>query len=272
MSKFDEVLKRLIDEVTKSGFADSPRMTSMMRELKAAAEESFIAPEKLEKMMGASLHTYFKRATSPRRLKINNSGVERLNITRIMPELRSELDRRILANASLIKLNRAQAIDKTLQRFAGWATSVPANAAKSVDKAEVTRDISKTARDLRYEVRRREIDQGHKLMAAIDATIAHGNGAIAMQWQSHWRQPGYDYREDHKERDGKVYAIRGAWAISDGLINKGAGYTDEITAPAQEISCKCNGIYLYSLNELPDEMLTAKGRAELNGGGMQNAS
>jgi hypothetical protein len=50
-----------------------------------------------------------------------------------------------------------------------------------------------------YEARRVMIDQNHKLIANIDNVIATSNNAIAAEWHSHWRQAGYDYREDHKE-------------------------------------------------------------------------
>ena len=86
------------------------------------------------------------------------------------------------------------------------------------------------------------------------------NGDIAGMWRSHWRRAGYDYRPEHKERDGKVYAIRGSWAMQQGLINKGAGYTDEMTAPGEELGCSCYMVYFTSPSELPESMLTAKGR------------
>ena len=98
------------------------------------------------------------------------------------------------------------------------------------------------------------------LASEIQRVFILENGAIAMEWNSHWRQLNYDYRETHKERDGKVYAIRGSWAVKEGLINKGAGYTDEMTATAEEIGCQCYGNYFISPSELPEEMLTQKGK------------
>ena len=93
---------------------------------------------------------------------------------------------------------------------------------------------------------------------------AEGGGALAMVWHSRWRVAGYDYREDHKERDRQVYAIRGNWALQKGLMRKGpAGYADEITKPAEEVFCQCTGQWLYSLRALPRDMLTDKGIEEL---------
>ena len=262
MSRFDDLLREYIDEISDNGF-DSANVGQMMNALRQAANESFISDAELQKRMRIALELYFKRSLTKTRMNKVNPGVSRFTIDRLAPSLRTELERRILANADMIKLNREQAIDKTLQRFAGWASSVPKGGSRAINKSEVKADIGKTARQLKYEVRRREIDQGHKLMASIDAVVAQQGQAIAMQWNSHWMRKGYDFRPDHKERDGKIYAIRGSWAVDAGLINKGAGYTDEMTAVAEEINCTCFATYLFSLRDLPESMLTQKGRDEL---------
>lgn len=73
---------------------------------------------------------------------------------------------------------------------------------------------------------------------------------------------GYDYREDHKERDEKIYLIRGSWALEKGLIKPVNGYYDEITAVGEEVYCSCQAIYIYAPQKLPDEFLTEKGKRE----------
>jgi len=42
--------------------------------------------------------------------------------------------------------------------------------------------------------------------------------AIALIWHSNWRQAGYDYREDHKERDLEIYTLRPNWALERGFM------------------------------------------------------
>ena len=111
---------------------------------------------------------------------------------------------------------------------------------------------------------RLQIDQGHKFSNTLNDIIAVDGGAIAAKWKSHYRQPGYDYREDHKERDGNYYAIRGSWAMEKGLMNKGEGYTDDMTMPGEEIFCRCGYTYIYSLRKIPEEMLTSKGKAHIH--------
>ena len=61
-----------------------------------------------------------------------------------------------------------------------------------------------------------------------------------------------------------MYLIRGSWAQEKGLVKPGpVGYTDQITAPGEEVFCRCSLVYIYSIRALPDDMLTAAGRAAL---------
>jgi hypothetical protein len=191
-----------------------------------------------------------------------HKGVSAFGVDQLKPSMRRSLDRHIMAAVNLIKLNKEQAVSETLRRFQGWATSIPAGGSDVVDKRKVKTDIRKSARNVTYAERRVTIDQSQKFAASLNAVIAEGNEAIAGTWHSRWRTPGYDYREDHKERDEQVYAIRDNWAIRKGLMKVGpAGYTDAITQPAEEVFCQCRYVYIYNLSDLPDFMLTEKGRA-----------
>ncbi|HAF0915811.1 TPA: hypothetical protein G9F65_004527, partial [Salmonella enterica subsp. enterica serovar Braenderup] len=126
--------------------------------------------------------------------------------------------------------------------------------------------IAKSARQIDFEQRRVMVDQTHKLIANIDNIIATDGGAIAAVWHSHWRQPNYDYREPHKDRDLKTYAIRGNWALKKGFMKVGpAGYLDEITQPGEEVFCRCYLTYIYNVRSLPDEMKTEKWRKFIEG-------
>lgn len=196
-------------------------------------------------------------------------GVSRFTLNYLEPKLRAELDRRIMASANLIKLNRTQAIDKTLQRFSGWATSIPPvseisaglSASSRSGVLATSQSIAKSARQIDFEQRRVMIDQSHKLVANIDNIIATHGGAIAAVWHSHWRQPNYQYREPHKDRDLNVYAIRGNWALKKGFMARGeAGYLDDITQPGEEVFCRCYLTYIYNVRSLPDAMKTDKWR------------
>lgn len=261
---FRETLDDAIEDITANGFDSIERIERWTRALRLAAERSLISPKALEEQMREGLAAIYRRMVERGGIFKYNPGAERFTLERVRPHLRAELDRRIMASANLIKLNRAQAIESTLRRFEGWSTSIPPGGVSGEKRAKIKTDVRKALSSLPFEERRVLVDQGHKLTSALSETMAKGGGAIAGRWRSNWRQPGYDYREDHRERDGEIYVVRGSWAHAQGLIRRGAGgYTDEITAPGQEVFCRCYFVWLYTLGDLPEDMLTAKGRGML---------
>ena len=261
---FQEVLTEAIDDLVANGFDSVERLDRWTRELRAAAERSMISPASLEQALRDGLTAIYRRMVDQGGVIRFNPGIDRFTLERIKPALRSELDRRIAASANLIRLNRQQAIDKTLQRFQGWSTSIPAGGTEAASRSKTKADVRKSLAQLPFEERRVIIDQGHKLTAAISEIVASDGGAIACQWRSNFRQPGYDARPDHIERDGKFYLVRDSWAHSAGLVKKNSdGYYDEQEAVGQLPFCRCYAIWKFSLKELPEDMLTAKGRAAL---------
>jgi intein/homing endonuclease len=235
---FYETLTEAVKDFTENGYDDPQRLADWMLRLREAANADLPSPSELERRMKIAMEAVYKRSTSFGSVTRRHPSISRLTIDAIEPSLRPELTRRILASADLIKLNREQAIDKTLQRFSGWATSVPAGGSRIVDKVDIKADISKSLKQVKFEQRRMEIDQGHKLMASIDAVIAQDTGAIAAKWRDRGSiDKTYNARHSHLARDSKIYAIRGNWAMGKGLMNKGAGYTDEMTAPGEEVFC-----------------------------------
>ncbi len=259
-----EVLTAAINDLTANGYDSAERIAFWSAKIREAAERQMGAPHVMEQMLRETLAAVHKRLIERGEIAKFHPGVARFTIDRLRPQIRAELDRRILAAADLIKINRTNAIEKTLQRFQGWSTSIPKGGSDAVNKAKTKTALRKAMAQLPFEERRVLIDQGHKLTASISNVIATDGGAIALIWRSHWRQAGYDYRPDHKERDGKVYLLRDSWAKAAGLVKQGpAGYYDEITAVGEEVYCRCNAVYLYALRELPAEMITPKGAAEL---------
>ena len=235
---FYDVLTRAVNDLTEHGFDSVERLQFWQDQLRRAAERSMTPPTVLQRMLNEALRAIYRRLVEKGGALKYHRGVERFTLARVAPHLRSELDRRILASADLIKLNREQTIARTLQRFSGWATSIPKGGSEQVRKTETKENIRRGIAGEPFESRRVLIDQGHKLTAAINQTIAEGGGALALVWRSHWRQVGYDYREDHKERDGQVYLLRGTWAQERGLIKPGqAGYYDAVTAVGEEVFC-----------------------------------
>lgn len=261
---FFRTVTAAVADITRYGYDSPERIARWVEEIRRAAISSMISTATLEQTLTDTMRLVYRRLVDRGELLKLHPGIGRFMLQRVEPRLHAELQRRILASADLIKLNRQQAIEATLRRFSGWATSIPAGGSNVVAKNPVKTNIRKSLAQLPYEERRVLVDQGHKLRASLSAILATDGGAIAGEWHSHWRQAGYDYREDHRERDGNVYALRGNWAIDRGLMRRGRnGYTDEITDPGEEVFCRCFYRWIYALRDLPDEMVTKAGKEEL---------
>jgi len=262
---FYTVLTRAVRDITEHGFDSQGRLETWLQSLQRLAEKTLTPQWKMEEQLRNAFSTIYRRLIDRGEIAKYHPGVSRFTIQKIAPRLRSELDRRIMASASLIKMNRQASIQKTLQRFAGWASSIPAGGSDATDKGETKDEIRKALAQLPFEERRVLIDQGHKFTASLSEIIAKDSGALAMVWHSHWRQAGYNYREDHKERDGKVFVLKGNWALEAGLMKIGPdGYYEDVDGVGQAVFCRCFGTWLHSLRELPDDLLTEKGRSELS--------
>ena len=267
MKTFTRTVREAVKFFLRNGYTSRQELEQWQAIIRQAAESE--TDDDYMSMVSDRLRKTYDLQVSKAGALERHKGLSRFTLNYMEPKLRSELDRRILASADLIKLNRTAAINKTVQRFSGWATSIPVqdyvggglSASSRSGIVANAQHIQKSAEQVDYEARRVMIDQSHKLIANIDNIIATGNNAIAAEWHSHWRQPGYDYREDHKERDKLIYLIRGNLAQKNGYVKAGpAGYLDEITQPGEEVFCRCYVTYLYNLRSIPEDMLTQKGR------------
>ena len=267
MKTFTRTVREAVKFFLRNGYTSRQELEQWQAIIRQAAESE--TDDDYMSMVSDRLRKTYDLQVSKAGALERHKGLSRFTLKYMEPKLRSELDRRILASADLIKLNRTAAINKTVQRFSGWATSIPVqdyvggglSASSRSGIVANAQHIQKSAEQVDYEARRVMIDQSHKLIANIDNIIATSNNAIAAEWHSHWRQPGYDYREDHKERDKLIYLIRGNWAQKNGYVKAGpVGYLDEITQPGEEVFCRCYVTYLYNLRSIPEDMLTQKGR------------
>lgn len=258
-SGFFALLVEALNDFYRSGYNASKLELWMMR-LRAELDRELPGDVDFRESLRKSLSGILSRQGS--NLQRSVPDMLRYTIDLVRPALRAELDRRIFAGVSLIKLNRARRIDETLQRFAGWVSSTP-------DKREAVRttasEIAKPVRQVRFEQRRVAIDQGHKLNAAVAATVAHASGAIAAVWRDRGAlDPHYDARPEHLARSGKMFILRDSWAIEQGLVRRGAlPYTDSIEMPAELPYCSCYYEYLSRLDRVPETILTRAGRAHL---------
>lgn len=263
-SGFLETLSAAIDDILNHGFDSQERIEFWVDKLRKVASWSMIPIHQVEEHLNRTFRAIYRSKIEKGTILQRHPGIGKFTLERVKPKLRQELDRRIMASAQLIKLNRQRAIETTLQRFAGWSTSIAPGGTDAQGKQEVKAEVRRGLVGLPFEERRVAIDQGHKFVGNLSNILATDGGAIAAIWHSHWRQLNYNYRVEHKERDLKVYTIRNNWAQQAGLMKVGeAGYTDEVTLPGEEIYCRCYYQYLHSLRRLPDDMITVKGRWEL---------
>jgi len=238
------VINKVINEASAQGYTTEQQLQLWIKLVRDAAIKQMMPEDKLQLLLDRTF-----------RGKFNSIIRMAVGVERIEPQLRQELNRRIFASANLIKLNREEAIDKTIRRLSGWITS------DSKPDPEMREEVKKSLKQLPFVERRVIIDQSHKLTANINNIIAENGGAIAVIWNSHWQEMGYNYREDHKDIDGKIFTIRGNWAKNAGLMKLGEhGYYDESPGFSKEPFCRCYGTYLYAIQDLPDDMLTAKGK------------
>ena len=257
---FNEVLTDAVNYYAEHGWDSEKSLNAWCGKLRRAAERKTGDKD----VARAHLTKIYRRLVIDGGLTKGIDEPKAFKLDKIKPSLRAELDRRIFISANLIKINREQAIDKTIQRFTGWVSSVPPGGTEVIDRIEQKTAIKKSIVQEAFEGRRVAIDQGHKLASNIRYIHAIQTGAIGLKWHSDWRQPGYDYRPQHKERNEKIYLLRDNWASEKDLIKPVNGYYDQITAAAEEVYCKCKALPVYSPRELPDEFLTEKGKSELN--------
>jgi hypothetical protein len=263
--RFYETLTAAVNDILEHGYDSSDRLQHWLVKLRETARGALVPERLLVEKLRYALGRAYRHTAAPSKLARLSRTMSGFTVDMLKPKLRSELNRRILASADLIRLNRDASIQRTLQRFAGWATSIPRGGTETTKRKEIGRQIRRGIAALPFEERRVIIDQGHKLTASIRGIVAVDGGAIAAVWK-HVPEgpPEYDARPEHERRDGKIFIIRDNWALRDGLMKvAGRPYTDEITAPAEEPFCRCTYDYLYALRDLPADMLTAKGQMAL---------
>lgn len=267
---FYDTVAAAIKDIAEHGYDSPERLEHWRRLLEAAAASTFVSMDEVERDVRKTMTLAYHRLVTKGGLLRRMPQITAYTLQRLTPALQSELNRRIISSIDLIKLNRPVAIAKTLQRFTGWATSVPdggfpSDVRKGTYKyIDIKGDVQRSMTSLPFEERRVIIDQNAKLMSAINTTVAEGGGAIGAIWQSHKHQKGYDGRPQHNKRDGDLFLVRDSWVIQKGLVKRGAGaYTDSIEQPGEFVFCRCSWVYIFNLRDLPADWLTKKGTETL---------
>jgi hypothetical protein len=270
---FRDILTQAVADISTNGYESPDQIEHWLRLLREAAEHELGTPERIDAEMQAALFAIFGRLVDKGGVDKYVPGVPRYTLQMVRPQLRAELDRRIMAATDLIRLRRHEAVNKTLAQVSGWATSIPMSGVSDETRTEVKKRVGKQLTQYRFECRRVAIDQGMKLVSNVSEIVALDNGAIAGVWHSHWRRQAYDFRREHKDFDEKIFVVRGNWAIEKGLIKlDGCRYTDEVERPAQLPYCTCYYQWITSIRRLPQSMLTEKGKDFIKRGSTVSAA
>lgn len=269
MSEFDDLLTSAVADFASRGYVSDLQLRDWLDRLRAAARRSLVPEAEMERRLRASMEAEYRRLVDRGALLKAHPGVARFTLERVKPHLRAELDRRILASAELIRSNRQDAIETTLRRFSGWATSVPIDGTDQSVKRETKYNVKRALGSLSHRERIVAIDQSAKLAANISEILAVDSGALAGQWRSRWRKgmpkpAHYDARVEHHERDGEWFMVPGNWALSKGLMKVGPnGYIGDVERPGELPMCSCSYVWATALRDLPENLLTLRGKEEL---------
>lgn len=260
-SSFYQTISEAVAHFASNGYDSEAELLRWLATIRDAAQADLVPEAQVEEELRKTFTSVFQRLVDDGGLLKANPGMSRFTIDRVRPQLREELNRRTMASAELIRLNRDAAIEATMRRFAGWATSVPPGGTNTPVQRKAATETRAELAKLGFVERRVAVDQGHKFAANLSAIVAKGGNAIAARWNQHWtRNP----RHSHRERNGGVYLVRDSWARERGLVKPGVyGYVEDVTQPGEEIFCRCTWTWLYHLRQLPEDMITRHGREEL---------
>ena len=241
---------------TFSGDPDMDELVRWLEKLRLALGQEMPSNTDILHLVQRYMRGKYRQITKTIRQRHKGIEVARFGPEMIEAQFRPYLAERINASVQLIKLNREEEIAKQLRRFAGWATGAAESKRGKDDFAELEKGTRKALSSQTYVRRRVCIDQGHKLLAAIDDTIALQYGAIAKEWRHIIPHAGYDSRKEHLERNHKVYAVKGSPELKEKHMKVGAaGYVEDLPDQPGELPyCSCFYRNIYDVDDLPADM------------------
>lgn len=260
MASYYKVLSEAVDDLLTRGFVSATQVAVWQARLKDAAEAGFW-PE-TSTLAERALTGVFTRLIERGGISRFHVGLAPSTLDRLRPELRSELTKFLLSSSAFLRARREEALLASLRLFAGWASSIPPGGVPLGTRKALRVEIKRPLASLPFEENRAVVAQSAHLTTALNTLIARRGEALAAQWHSRWKQPGYAYREDHKENDLKIFVFKGTWAISAGLLRRGP-YAEDQPVPGTLRGCQCSYRFFYDLAGVPRELLTAKGLASL---------
>jgi uncharacterized protein with gpF-like domain len=220
-----------------------------------------------------------------------HSGIKAYRIEDMKPAYRKEVENAVTNSLSLIKTQNKEYMNQLQNRFINWS-SIPSNDMRGNSdnpekiKSYLNKEILQIPENgYQTEAHKQFIitDQTRKLIGSMNDITAKNSGAFAFIWHNRRDKkvvgrPGGEYpigtpsHDDHWDREGKLYLIKGSWAVTKGLVKKADGviYDDDINdgMPSVPPGCRCYAEYFHDLELLPKKyegIITAKGREYMGG-------
>ena len=256
MNSYYQVLSAAVEDVLSKGYCGPTQIGLWQQRLKDSIEETFKGDSSVT--LARTLSNAFERLIVRRGIARFHVGLSASTFGRLEPVLRNELVDRLLGAQALLRLREEEATLSSLRKFSGWAMTIPRGGAKPFERALKKAEIKKPLASLPFESGRAIAAQGEALQVAFNEIISREGKALCAEWHSRWRQPGYAYRDDHKDRDLKFFAFKDSWAAKQGLLVP-LPSVDSVTFPGQERGCRCFHRYFYTLESLPREVLSSRG-------------
>jgi hypothetical protein len=114
-TSFSRVLADAIADIAERGYESAEQIDRWATLLRAAAEWELGDEAAVDRRVREAMGAIYTRLVDKGRVVQYVPDVSRYTLAMIKPQLRAELDRRILASADLIKLRRREAIEGTCQ-------------------------------------------------------------------------------------------------------------------------------------------------------------
>lgn len=207
----------------------------------------------------------------------NNKGLRGWRLEKVKKALREALKTRIRYSLNLIKTQNESTMAKLRNRFLDWVEVESGSGKKeSIQKTmKVAETLKKKDKHMKMILR----DQSRKMIGNFDNIVALEYGAIGFFWKTRrdnrvvgnpaGKYPGVgtSKHQDHYDRENKFYFYHNTWVIKNRYVAtkaKNFYWADfEDGLPGQPINCRCFAYNIYSLDDIPRELLSKKGLAYL---------
>jgi len=192
----------------------------------------------------------------------NTSELKGIGMENIFNDIEENIRLIYLRLVSEVKENaikeRNSQIKERINDFLEWSKL------KGDARKEAVSDIRSTLKSIYKWDKIFYSDYALDLIREVEIIANIKNGAIAVKWSY-----GSPYSEEfdckHKLLDNKYFFFRTSKEIKDGLIDlSNINYFDDAPRPREEWGCLCRFVFLYTINDIPESLLSKKAKTILS--------